>query len=133
MQSNMPVGTIEVDALRAAPEFMSGKEMLLGNAYRPWPARITSMRDLTSHEKLVEMRFIDERVREAVGRTGAAYVLLLNRGVSYHQGWWQGIWLWQYTQAQETAWQGIGGIDDNTPGFDVVLAQDDDMRLYRIG
>ena len=65
MQSNMPVGTIEVDALRAAPEFMSGKEMLLGNAYRPWPARITSMRDLTSHEKLVEMRFIDERVREA--------------------------------------------------------------------
>ena len=24
MQSNMPVGTIEVDALRAAPEFMSG-------------------------------------------------------------------------------------------------------------
>ena len=65
MQSNMPHGTIAVAASQAAPHVMSGKEMLLGNAYRPWPARITSMRDLTANEKLVEMRFIDERVREA--------------------------------------------------------------------
>ena len=65
MQSNMPHGTIEVGALHEAPHAMSGSEMLLGNAYRPWPARITSMRDLTANEKLVEMRFIDERVREA--------------------------------------------------------------------
>ena len=65
MQSNMTRGIIEVDALREAAPVMSGKEMLLGNAYRPWPARITSMRDLTANEKLVEMRFIDERVREA--------------------------------------------------------------------
>ena len=65
MQSNMPRGTIEVGALREAPQVMSGEQMLLGNAYRPWPARITSMRDLTANEKLVEMRFIDERVREA--------------------------------------------------------------------
>ena len=65
MPSNMPNGTIAVEALREAPHVMSGKEMLLGNAYRPWPARITSMRDLTAHEKLFEFRLIDERVREA--------------------------------------------------------------------
>ncbi len=75
----------------------------------------------------------DERVREAVGHTGAAYVLLLNRGVSYHQGWWQGIWLWQYTQDQESAWSGITSINDNTPGFTTVLSEGSERRLYRIG
>ena len=65
MQSNMPHGTIAVGAAHEAPHVMSGAEMLLGNAYRPWPARVTSVRDLTAHEKLFEFRLIDERVREA--------------------------------------------------------------------
>ncbi|MDO4797344.1 MAG: hypothetical protein Q4A01_04895 [Coriobacteriales bacterium] len=71
----------------------------------------------------------DARVREAVERMGIHYVLLLDKGVSREEG----TWLVQYTPAQEAAWRGIAGIDDNTPGFSVVLSEGDDMRLYRIG
>lgn len=38
---------------------------LSANPYRPWPARITSIRDLTETEKLFELRLIDESVRSA--------------------------------------------------------------------
>jgi sulfhydrogenase subunit gamma (sulfur reductase) len=38
---------------------------LHANPYRPWPARITSIRDLTDTEKLFELRLIDESVRDA--------------------------------------------------------------------
>ena len=38
---------------------------LHANPYRPWPARITSIRDLTETEKLFELRLIDEAVRDA--------------------------------------------------------------------
>lgn len=67
-------------------------------------------------------------VLEAVRDTGAEYVLLLDQGTdscsprerrylfSFEGGW---------------DWQGILSITDETPGFEVVLAQDD-MRLYRI-
>ncbi|MDO4798642.1 MAG: hypothetical protein Q4A01_11570 [Coriobacteriales bacterium] len=75
----------------------------------------------------------DPRIREAVERTGAAYVLLLNRGVVYDQGLEQGIWLWQYTKDQESAWSGITSINDHTPGFSTVLAEGSQLRLYRIG
>ena len=95
--------------------------------------RDRSTKRLTDDAKLVAGHLREyasnPQVREAVERMGIRYVLLLDKGVSREEG----TWLVQYTQAQETAWQGIGGIDDNTPGFDVVLAQDDDMRLYRIG
>jgi sulfite reductase subunit B len=39
--------------------------ILKANPYRPWPARITSIRDLTDTEKLFELRLIDETVRDA--------------------------------------------------------------------
>ena len=44
---------------------LSGAEMMKANPYRPWPARITSITDLTSTEKLFEFRLIDERIRNA--------------------------------------------------------------------
>ena len=81
MPSNMPNGTIAVEALREAPHVMSGKEMLMGNAYRPWPARIRSMRDLTAHEKLFEFRLIDERVREAFVHQPGQFIELSIFGV----------------------------------------------------
>lgn len=67
-------------------------------------------------------------VQAAVERTGAAYVLLLDKDVAYEDG----SWLWQYTQDQEPLWKGITSIDDSTPGFSTVLADRDDLRLYRI-
>lgn len=69
----------------------------------------------------------DDAVRRAVERTGIGYVLVLDKGVPYEEG----SWLVQYSKKQHAAWAGIYGIDDNTPGFSVLLAEDD-MRLYRI-
>jgi sulfhydrogenase subunit gamma (sulfur reductase) len=40
-------------------------KLLRANPYRPWPARITSMTELTDTETLFEFRLIDEAVREA--------------------------------------------------------------------
>ncbi|MDR3686080.1 MAG: FAD/NAD(P)-binding protein [Coriobacteriia bacterium] len=40
-------------------------KQLRANPYRPWPARITSITELTETEKLFEFRLIDEEVREA--------------------------------------------------------------------
>ena len=37
-----------------------------------------------------------------------------------------------YTVWRYEMWAGVGSVDDNTPGFEVVLAEGDEMRLYRI-
>ena len=43
----------------------TGSEMMRANPYRPWPARITSITELTATEKLFEFRLVDERIRNA--------------------------------------------------------------------
>lgn len=68
----------------------------------------------------------DPEVQDAVEDIGAEYVLLLDQGnqeprAIYNEG---GVYRSQW-------WTGISEITDETPGFDVVLEQDD-MRLYRI-
>lgn len=68
----------------------------------------------------------DEEVRQAVEKIGARYLLLLDKGMASRDG----RWLFSYYNRGDT-WSGIETIDDNTPGFTVVAAQDD-MRLYRI-
>ena len=70
----------------------------------------------------------DKDVQSAVRHTGAQYVLLLDKGVPYEDGYW----LSQYTDWRYEMWAGVGSVDDNTPGFEVVLAEGDEMRLYRI-
>ena len=62
-------------------------------------------------------------VREACRTVGAQYVLILHRsdiGTSFLE-----------SQYYVPAWRGIDSITDNTPGFEVVLSEND-MRLYRI-
>ena len=67
----------------------------------------------------------NEYVQEAVGSIGAEYVLQLDQGEpdveSPH--------LFTYENGKK--WRGIDGIRDDTPGFEVVLAEGD-MRLYKI-
>lgn len=67
----------------------------------------------------------DPQVQEAVAATNASYVLLLDQGNSAKRAYYAD------NTFQPAYWTGISSIDDNTPGFEVVLAQDD-MRLYRI-
>ncbi|KAB1640713.1 hypothetical protein F8D48_10235 [Adlercreutzia muris] len=69
----------------------------------------------------------DAEVQEAVARTSAQYVLLLDQGVSFDEG----RWLLQTTEESLRSCDGINLITDDTPGFELVLAEDD-MRLYKI-
>jgi NAD(P)H-flavin reductase len=54
---------------------------LHANPYRPWPARITSIIDLTDKEKLFELRLIDEAAREAFQFDAGQFVELSIFGV----------------------------------------------------
>ena len=78
----------------------------------------TSLRDYASNES----------VRTAVRRIGSSYVLLLDKGVAHKDG----AWLWQFDESLSEEWSGISSIDDATPGFTVVLAEGQEMRLYKI-
>lgn len=65
----------------------------------------------------------DGRVEDAIRSTGAEYVLILERDPERAKEF--------FALYNEGDWAGIEAIDDSTPGFEVVLAEDD-MRLYRI-
>lgn len=64
-------------------------------------------------------------VQDAVKNLGAEYVLKLDQGDQYVRA---NPYLWSY---REEDWTGIDSIDDDTPGFEIVLSEGD-MRLYRI-
>lgn len=66
-------------------------------------------------------------VQDAVERSGAKYVLLLDQGVPFEEG----TWLVQTNDRQFHYWDGINNITDDTPGLEPVLAEGD-MRLYKI-
>lgn len=74
----------------------------------------------------------DARVKEAVRAIGAEYVLVLDQGKDDGVG--SDDERWRFILKDETddeIWSGIRAIDDETPGFEIVLSQDD-MRLYRM-
>ena len=66
-------------------------------------------------------------VQDAVERSGAKYVLLLDQGVPFEEG----TWLVQTNDRQFHYWDGINNITDDTPVLEPVLAEGD-MRLYKI-
>lgn len=68
-----------------------------------------------------------EEVQDAVKSTGAEYLLLLDQGVAYQDG----KWLSTYYDSYVPLWDGLNKVTDDTPGFELVLAEDD-MRLYKI-
>ena len=74
MPSSCAVSTVQVKPFfdEAAP--LSGEQMMAANPYRPWPARITSIIDLTETEKLFEFRLIDERIRDAFSHEPGQFV-----------------------------------------------------------
>ena len=68
----------------------------------------------------------NQQVHDSVNDTNAAYVLLLDKDVSYEAG----VWLPQFPEEDVKEWAGIARVGDDTP-FELVLAEGD-MRLYRI-
>jgi hypothetical protein len=86
----------------------------------------------TEQTKLLRTKLCDvatnQDVRDVVDKTGAQYVLLLDKDVAYEDG----VWLDQFKKKFVKSWKGIESIDDDTPGFRVVLADGDEMRLYQI-
>lgn len=64
-------------------------------------------------------------VQNALDTIHAEYVLILD----YQRAWTDAPRLPQSTQP--SFWKGIDDVSDTTPGFEIVLAEDD-MRLYRI-
>lgn len=67
----------------------------------------------------------DPTVQNAVKSIGAQYVMLLDQGPELTPR----RYLFTYEGGKN--WRGMNSINDDTPGFEVVLAKDD-MRLYRI-
>lgn len=70
----------------------------------------------------------DPIVRKAVDDIGAAYLLQLD------QADWDisNRYLFSYdSEGYRSMWAGVDAVDDKTPGFEIILAEDD-MRLYKI-
>ena len=82
----------------------------------------------TDESKLIRLHLdeLDENpsVREAVDSLGATYVLQLDQGDVDRSNRY-------FFSYREDVWTGIDAINDDTPGFEVVLSEGD-MRLYRI-
>ena len=74
MPSSCAVSTVQVRPFSDEPAPLSGAQMMAANPYRPWPARITSITDLTATEKLFEFRLIDERIRDAFSHEPGQFV-----------------------------------------------------------
>ena len=81
MPSSCAVSTVRVRPFEESPERRSGAQLMAANPYRPWPARITSITDLTEHEKLFEFRLVDDRIREAFHHQPGQFVELSLFGV----------------------------------------------------
>ena len=69
----------------------------------------------------------DPEVARAVQDAGAAYVLQLDHDVPFEDG----VWLIQTNEDNRKDFAGIEAVDDDIPGFEVVM-KEGDMRLYRI-
>lgn len=69
----------------------------------------------------------DDDIKHIVDSMGDAYVLLLDQSRAVGEGGYVN----EYNEKKVENWDGINKITDDTPGLELVLAQDD-MRLYKI-
>ncbi|MVX60781.1 oxidoreductase [Enterorhabdus mucosicola] len=72
---------VSIHPFRESGRALNGAEMMHANPYRPWPARITSITELTATETLFEFRFIDDCIREAFHHEPGQFVELSLFGV----------------------------------------------------
>ena len=123
----MPEGALVVNEPNDGSAYAYGVDGLR-TYYRYWRGYGDSEEEERPESALIRGRLnriaTDERVRAAVESTGVEYVLQLERG---KRSWNTTMWTYRYGRL----WRGIDNIDENTPGFELVLARDD-MRLYKI-
>jgi sulfhydrogenase subunit gamma (sulfur reductase) len=81
MSANQSFSGISVGEYVSSERALSGAELMAANPYKPWPARITSITEVTEHEKLFEFRLIDDCVREAFHHAPGQFVELSIFGV----------------------------------------------------
>ncbi|CAK7057005.1 MAG: hypothetical protein MEEGG_00923 [Eggerthella lenta] len=85
--------------------------------------------DETEESRLIRSKLSEisanQDVRDAVDKIGAEYLIVLDQGKSEQES----PRLFTYENGKN--WKGIDSVDDDTPGFEIVLSRDD-MRLYRI-
>ena len=72
---------VSIHPFRESGRALTGAEMMHANPSRPWPARITSITELTATETLFEFRFIDDCIREAFHHEPGQFVELSLFGV----------------------------------------------------
>jgi len=137
------LSTPEVEFVRKAYE-ITGPDALVVNSPNDgsmWAYGVTGINtyyrrhkqdNQTKESRIIATRLNDfagsADVQWAVRKTDAKYVLLLDKDVVYEDG----TWIPYYYKKQLPSWAGIDAVDDDTPGFDTVLADGDEMRLYRI-
>lgn len=74
----------------------------------------------------------NKKVQQAVRDTGTQYLLLLDKDVPLNDAT-KSRWMAQYRNKNVwNRWRGINNVDDDTPGFETVLAEGDEMRLYKL-
>ena len=73
----------------------------------------------------------DLEVQQAIDNLGAEYVLLLDQGHIPHHKNSPDPYCKSWPDYLPENWTGIANIDENTPGFELVLSEGD-MRLYKI-
>lgn len=137
------LSTLEVEFVREAYT-ITGPDALVVNSPNDgsmWAYGVTGMNTYyrshqqshqTKESTLITTRLneyaSDADVQDAIRETDAQYVMLLDKDVAYEDG----TWIPYYYKKQTALWSGIDNVDDNTPGFETVLAKGDEMRLYRI-
>lgn len=126
VQSRIPEGSLIINVPDDGSVFAYGTQSL--NTYYRY------LREYGEENETKQSRIIrnglyriasDERVRDAVERIGAEYVLVLDQGESKEER----PRLFTYENGKN--WRGIELIRDDTPGFELLFARGD-MRLYRI-
>lgn len=122
----MPEGSLVVNEPNDGTAYAYGVEGLR-TYYRYWRGYGSPNEEKPEsaiiREHLCEISSNDD-VSAAVKQIGATYVLQLERG---ERSWKTTMWVYD----DGALWRGIDGIDEDTPGFELVLKRDD-MRLYKI-
>lgn len=125
--SIMPEGSLVINEPNDGSAYAYGVDGLR-TYYRYWRGYGDPSEGEKSESTLIRDHLCDitanEDAKKAVDDIGARYIIQLDRG---KPNWNYMMWLY----GDGELWRGIDGVNEETPGFELVLSRDD-MRLYQI-